>query len=188
MEEANTRYIALGELVEAASAFEMELRGALCALTGSKYAAIIVAGRMAGELIENCIAITKKHREISELAREQLLAVLSKAKINSERRNRLIHDVWAYGGPDGAMLMRSKLRDHTLTVSSTSIEVVQETSRALCETSFELHNILIEALGHQAATIESQLRWEEYLATLTPEELEAMAQRRRGARDGEGAH
>ena len=184
MAEINARYIAMGELVDAASSFEMGLRSALCALIGSKYAAIIVAGRMAGELIDNCTAITKKHREISEPAREQLVTVLSRAKVASERRNRLIHDVWVHGGPNGSMLMRSKFRDHSLPVSSTSVDAVQETTQALREISAELHQILTRELGMLAATIESQLRWEEHVATMTPDEIEVMNQRRRRARDG----
>jgi hypothetical protein len=39
---------------------------------------------------------------------------------------------------------------------------------------------MIDALGASAASIEAQLRWEEYLASLSPEELEAMAARRQG--------
>ncbi|MFC3736991.1 hypothetical protein ACFOS3_07940 [Paractinoplanes deccanensis] len=184
MEETNARYLALGELVDAASTFEMQLRTALCALIGSKYAAVIVAGMMAGELIENCAAVTRRHREITEPARTRLTEVLSTAKTLSERRNRLVHDVWASGGPDGPVLLRSKRRDHTLPASGTSVAVVQETVHALRAVTFELRQALMDELGPEIATIEIQLRWEEHVATMTPEELEAMERRRAAAADG----
>nr|WP_221374791.1 hypothetical protein [Actinoplanes polyasparticus] len=175
--DTNARYLALGELVDAASTFEMQLRAALCALVGSKYAAVIAAGMMAGELIENSAAVAKRHREITEPARSRLTEILSLAKALSEARNRLIHDVWAFGGPEGPVLMRSKRRDHTLPTSGTSVAAVQETAQALRAVTFDLHEALRDAFGLEIATIESQLRWEDHVATMTLEEREALARR-----------
>jgi hypothetical protein len=174
--DETTRYEALGKLVEAASNLEMELRSVFCALIGSKYAAIAAAGRTVNDLIDTSRAIATAHREISEPTRARIRGLLTDAKIASDRRNRLIHDVWAFAGPnDPPMQLKSRRGDHTLPATPTTVDEIDEVARTLRDIGLELHGAMNDAMGLEAASIEAQLRWEEYLATLPPEQRQAAA-------------
>jgi hypothetical protein len=162
VDEDEQRYAALGRLVEAASSLEAGLRSTFCALVGSKYATIAAAGRSVDDLIETCSALTKANREISEPGRDEILSALRRAKPANARRNRLVHDVWVFGHPDGApRLMKSTRGDHTLPITSTSVAEVEQLSQTLLGIEFDLHDALVREVGPERATIESQLRWEE---------------------------
>jgi hypothetical protein len=168
----------LGRTVQAASQFDHALQMLFCALVGSKYAAVVAAGQTTDWLCGSCMALLKAHRELAPEHKDKLLALLQEGKAAADRRNRLVHDVWA-GGPDEKFLMRSRRGTHELAMAPLSLEAVESVQRALTRVSAGLVPVLFEAFGPDATTLEAQLRWEDYLASLSPEELAAMAERRK---------
>jgi hypothetical protein len=179
----------LGAVVEASSQLEMQLRRAFCAMLGSKYAAIVGAGQQTIWLIDNCRAVLKAHREIDEAHRASVDAALVACRDANNKRRQLVHDVWGHG-PEGAMmLLGSRYRDHKLKVSGPeTISTIAATRDALRNCAHQLNAEVEAAFGSDAATIEAQLRWEEYVATLPAADVEGMVRRRAktaGLRDQE---
>src|SRR2546430_319323 len=116
-DEDERRLIALGRVAENSANLEMTLRMALCALVGSKYAAIVAAGQQTAWLIEQSRAIVKAHREISPEDRARLIDILEAcAQANASRRT-LIHHAWGTRPPDDAAQLGSSYRDYRLRVS-----------------------------------------------------------------------
>jgi len=169
---------ALGRVVQAASMLDQELRTAFCALMGTKYAAVVAGGQSTGWLVETCEALTKVHQRLSDEHRRKLLALLTDCRQASERRNRLVHDVWA-GGPEGPALVRSRKHRHDLEIQPETLAETEALARTLNGTSVRLEALLTDALGPDAIVLEVQLRWEDYVRGLSPEELAERLSRRR---------
>lgn len=89
--------IALGRVVQESAQLENVLRMAFCALVGSKYAAIVAAGQQVNWLIEQCRAVAREYREISDEHRNALLEVLGACRQANDERRRLVHHVWGHG-------------------------------------------------------------------------------------------
>jgi hypothetical protein len=96
----DTRYAALGQLVEAAAVMEIALRMAFCVLVGSDHAAVVAGGQETHWLIENCDAIARHRSDLTEAQREQIRTALHDCRVANRDRNRLVHDAWGTG-PDG---------------------------------------------------------------------------------------
>jgi hypothetical protein len=88
------RYAALGRLVELAALMEIALRMAFCVLIGSSYAAVVAGGQETHWLIDNCDAIARHRRDLSEAQVDTIRAALRGCRDANRDRNRLVHDAW----------------------------------------------------------------------------------------------
>jgi hypothetical protein len=95
--EDDTRYAALGQLVEAAAVMEIALRMAFCVLIGSDHAAVVAGGQETHWLIENCDAIARHRSDLAETQRDTIRAALHACRDANRDRNRLVHDAWGTG-------------------------------------------------------------------------------------------
>ena len=98
--EADSRYAALGQVVEAAAVMEIALRIAFCALIGSDHAAVVAGGQETHWLIENCDTIARHRADLAVTHRGAIRAALQACRDANRDRNRLVHDAWGTG-PDG---------------------------------------------------------------------------------------
>lgn len=170
--------IGLGAVVRASSQLEFGLRSLFCALEGSKYAAITAAGQSTDWLLGMSEALLKCNVNISHKHRITLTALLTKIRAAMQERNRYVHDVWA-GAADGATeLMRSRRKSHVLSFRPVTIENLIQTSQMLMECAVHLTIWIGDTLGIEGVGAEAQLRWEDYLNSLSPEELAALLKRR----------
>jgi hypothetical protein len=97
----DSRYEALGQLVEAAAVMEIALRMAFCVLIGSDFAAVVAGGQETHWLIENSDAIALQRADLTPPQRETIRAALHACRVANRDRNRLVHDAWGTG-PGGA--------------------------------------------------------------------------------------
>jgi hypothetical protein len=153
---------------------------AFTTLVGSKYAAIVAAGQNTVWFIENCRAIVKAHRELPEAQKPQVIDALNACAAANQKRTDLIHGVWGIGPGAKAYLLGSKRRDHNLRMSKPiTVDYIESVDRDLNTATTRLQMAL-----HGLPDLESQLRWEEHLASLTPgqlEQLEDIARSQAGA-------
>jgi hypothetical protein len=170
----------LGRVVRAASQLDHSLRTLFCALVGSKYAAVVAAGQPMEWLHTSCMALLKAHREMAPEHKEKLAALLRDAKAAADRRNRLVHDLWGYS-PNGMFLVRSRRGTHERAAQPVTLEEIESVERDLAHVSDGLDRVVANTLGGGALLMEAQLRWEDYLLSLSPEELAALAERRKQA-------
>jgi hypothetical protein len=170
--------IGLGAVVRAASQLELGLRMLFCALDGSKYAAVTAAGQDASWLLERSESILKCRTEVPDEDRSRLAALLGMAKSAIRERNRFVHDVWAGDAPGKPGLMRSQRGRFDLSFNEVTLEGLIQTAQTLIECHIGLTEWIAEALGPDSISVEAQLRWEEYVRSLTPEEREALIERR----------
>jgi hypothetical protein len=168
----------LGRVVRAASQLDHSLQNLFCALVGSKYAAVVAAGQTTEWLYRSCVALLKVHRELAPVHKDKLIALLRDGKAAADRRHRLVHDLWA-SGPNGVFLLRSQRGTHELASQPVSVAEVESVERQLTRVIVQLVPMMFEAFGPDGITLDAQLRWEDYLASLPPEELAAMAERRK---------
>lgn len=96
----DTRYTALGQVVEAAAVMEIALRMAFCVLIGSDHAAVVAGGQETHWLIENCDTIARHRADLTVPQRGTIRAALQACRDANRDRNRLVHDAWGTG-PDG---------------------------------------------------------------------------------------
>jgi hypothetical protein len=97
----DSRYAALGQLVEEAAVMEIALRMAFCVLIGSDYAAVVAGGQETHWLIEYCDALARHRPDLTSSQRDAIRTALHACREANRDRNRLVHDAWATG-PDGA--------------------------------------------------------------------------------------
>jgi len=97
----DSRYAALGQLVEAAAVMEIALRMAFCVLIGSEHAAVVAGGQETHWLIENCDTLARHRTDLTAWQRETIRGALHACRDANRDRNRLVHDAWGTG-PDGA--------------------------------------------------------------------------------------
>jgi hypothetical protein len=171
---------ALGRAVQEASKFDSALQTAFCALVGSKYAAVVAAGQTTDWLSDYCTALAKVHRELAPEYKTKFLELLKEGKDAAGRRHRLVHDLWA-SGPNGTILLQRRRRTHEYSTRAWSLKAIESVTRDLTRATVDLELLLIHAFGPEAVTVEAQLRWEDYLASLSPEELAARVERWRQA-------
>ena len=160
--EMEKRHAALGRVVETSAMLEHGLRSAFCALVGSKYAAIVAAAQNTVWLIEQCEAIMRVHRDISGDQRAAILRVLADAKQVNGERNRMVHHVWTATGKSGALMFGSQRRKHQMTVSGpVRHDTLADLAGNLTKVSVELHGVIFNALGPNAAILDNALSWED---------------------------
>jgi hypothetical protein len=161
---------ALGRVIQAASRFEHELGQAFCALVGSKYAAVLIGGKTSGQLIEDCRALTKAQHELSESAKTAITTALNHCREANKERNRLVHDMWASGPGGASHQLRRERSGYDLAPRSVTLEEISATVNGLTSSAVELNSALLDNMGPERSTLEAQLRWEDALAQMTPDE------------------
>jgi hypothetical protein len=176
---------ALGRVIQAASTFEHELGQAFCALIGSKYAAVLIGGKTSGQLIEDCRALTKAQRELTEPAKATIIAALNRCSEANAKRNRLVHDMWAFGPGGVSHQLRREKSGYDLVSRAVTLEEISAIANDLTSSAVELNSVLTDNLGPQRSTLEAQLRWEDAVAQMTPEERTNLMQRRLAGMLGE---
>jgi hypothetical protein len=159
--------LGLGRTVRAASQLDHTLRMVFCALMGSKHAAVIAAGQPTGWLFDNCEALVRARKDLAPEHKTKLLALVKEGREAAKDRNRLVHDVWAIG-PDGTFLMQSKRGEYELTTKPWSLEEIEAVERRLYRVAVGLERVVVEALGDKVLALEAQLRWEDYVESLSP--------------------
>jgi hypothetical protein len=171
------RLRAIGRIAEASGQLDWALRRAFCALLGSKYGAILAGGQSTVTLINQCKAILRRHREITDADKNALEAILNDcAEVNGRRK--LIHDVWGYG-PGGAttLLRSSQNHGHEVLATPITVEEIEGIGVKYADCERRLAAAVDDAFGYPTAQLEAQLRWEEYVATMPKAELEALLRR-----------
>ena len=169
---------ALGRVVQAAAMLESQLRTVAAALLDTKYAAVVVAGQPASWLLDTIQAVARVHDAVGEDRMSELKALSSKIREALDRRNRLAHGVWSTG-PD------SEITSHTSRYRRVQWEKTPVTLQGLQDVANELNGLaskinfwMVNALPLEASGNEAQIRWEDYLRSLPPEELLRLVQRR----------
>lgn len=170
--------MALGAVVRAASMLELQLRMLFCALEASKYATITAAGQGADWLIGMCQSLAAHRRDIDPAQQAGLEALLADCREAMQRRNRLVHDVWAIGTGGSPLLLRSKRKDYQLTKAPVTIDDVVRTARDLVESTVAITQWMFASLDPEAVGLEAQLRWEDELLSKTDAELREMVAER----------
>jgi hypothetical protein len=164
--EMNQRLMWLGLVVENSAKLEGALRSAFCALVGSKYAVIVAAGQNTAWLIEQCRALTKAHRDISEEHQAAILEVLDAASQANGQRRTMVHHEWTGTSKNGASLVGSKRLTHEMTVDGPIVaDTVGTLAANLLKTSVELHGAITQALGSDATLLDQALSWEDRQGT-----------------------
>jgi hypothetical protein len=162
--------VAVGAVARASANLELGLRGLCCALHASKYAAVTAAGQNILWLVDNCAAVSAKRIDVPQARRDEIRMILSRCKDSIHERNDIIHGLWAVDGQGAPVVLRSRRGSSDLTKSSVTVERVVAAVGSLAECQRRIHDWIREALGHEAVTLEAQLRWEEYIG-LTPPDI-----------------
>ncbi|WP_371480560.1 hypothetical protein [Kitasatospora sp. NBC_00315] len=169
---------ALGRVVQAASSLESELRTVAAALLDTKYAAVVVAGQPANWLLDTIQAVAKVHDRVSEQSLLELQGVSTRIKKALEGRNRLAHGVWGTDSDGSVVSHTSRYRRIHWEKTPVTLTGLQELASEMLTLTTSLHLWVMNALPPEASSNEVQLRWEDYLRSLPPEELLALVQRR----------
>jgi hypothetical protein len=149
---------ALGGIVLEAAYLERVLRASLSALIGSKYATAINGRMMAHELIEDCHRITGAHTDVPEAAKATLTAALNACDVANKRRNRVIHDTWAYL-PDQVMMTLRGERDFEDVAGPASPPAgLTDLPGQIATAAASLAAAVQDALGPDCMRIEDELR------------------------------
>jgi hypothetical protein len=129
--------LALGAVVRASSHLEFVLRSVFCELEDGPNAAVVATGQGADWLLGMNAALAKHRTDIPNDDRDQLGALLSRARSATQDRNRFVHDVWG-GSPDGPLLGRSQRRIASMTNRPLALAEVVVTAHALHSCSTDL--------------------------------------------------
>jgi hypothetical protein len=151
---------ALGAIVLESSYLERNLRAALSALVGSKYAAVIDGRWTAAALIEDCEQIAKHHTHIAQPARLALLAALKACHQANRQRNRMIHDAWAIRPGDVTVTLQGSRKSHDVTITVRTPAEVRLLADQVGEAADNLRSAMTTALGPRWVLIENELRQE----------------------------
>jgi hypothetical protein len=157
------RRYALAQVVEYSVHMEVILRRAFCALIGSKYAAIVAAGQDASWLIDNCRAIVKSHRELSQEGKEAMTEALTACSEAYERRNQLVHGLWNSFDREAEVMVtrRSRRRTFKDVITQWTLHDIQTAGDALRASSEKLIEAIATATGWESMNIWSELVREE---------------------------
>lgn len=173
---------ALGEIMQSAARVEMRWRMLTAALLDTKYAAIVVAGQNMTWLIETALAVAPHHDKVSEEDLNTLKDLVSATKAAFSTRDRYAHSPWGSKG-DETVALRSRMRridwEQTLVTEQGLVELAQELSRLVIEALDWTFKVLPEGVS-----MEAKLRWERYVRSLPPEEIDRMIAQRRKKVDG----
>ncbi len=151
---------ALGGIVLEAACLERVLRASFAALTGSKYTAAIDGRMMAHALIEDCHHIAKVHTEIAEPARAALLEALDACDAANRKRNRVIHDAWAYRASNVMITLQSQRESQDVTAVAMTFGELTELTAQITAATAALAAAVTSALGADSMRIEDRLQLE----------------------------
>lgn len=152
--------IALGSVVRQASMLDHLTRMTYVALVGSQYASVTAGGQMSWWLYDQCEAVVKHRTDVPDEERDALLDLLKRAREATAKRNRLVHDLWAYG-EEGSVLLRSRTKTHRLTQQPMTVEGIADLYREMGHVTVSLMSWVGRVLGEEAESLEAQLRYEE---------------------------
>ncbi len=151
---------ALGGIVLEAACLERVLRASFAALAGSKYTAAIDGRMMAHALIEDCHHIAKVHTEIAEPARAALLEALDACDAANRKRNRVIHDAWAYRASNVMITLQSQRESQDVTTVAMTFGELTELTAQITAATAALAAAVTSALGADSMRIEDRLQLE----------------------------
>jgi hypothetical protein len=153
---ADTRYAALGQLVEAAAVMEIALRMAFCALIGSDYAAVVAGGQETHWLIENCETIARHRADLAVTQRGAIRAALQACRDANRDRNRLVHDAWGTD-PDGTpAALQGTQGSYVITGRTWTTAAICAARDAIVDAQRALLAAIEEALGTARVDIAAQ--------------------------------
>ena len=144
---ADTRYAALGQLVEAAAVMEIALRMAFCVLIGSDYGAVVAGGQETHWLIENCDALARHRADLTATQRQTIRGALHACREANRDRNRLVHDAWATGPDGSAAWMRGGQGSYEITGRTWTTAAIGAVGDAITDAQRALLAAIEEAVG-----------------------------------------
>jgi hypothetical protein len=151
------RYAALGRLVELAALMEIALRMAFCVLIGSTYAAVVAGGQETHWLIDNCDAIVRHRRDLSEAQLETIRAALRACRDANRDRNRLVHDAWGTDADGGPASLTGGQGSYPVTGRAWTTAEIQAVADAIGSAQRALLAAIEDALGPGAMRSAQQL-------------------------------
>jgi hypothetical protein len=151
---------ALGGVVIESAYLEQVLRASLGALTGSKYTAAIDGRIMAHALIEDCRHIARVHTDITESAKAALIGALDDCDAANRKRNRVIHDAWAYRTGDIMITLQDQRGPQDITTAAGTVDELTDLAGQIEAAAATLSAAVTNALGADSLRIEDQLRLE----------------------------
>ena len=161
MEDDESRLlIALGKITESGTTMEWVLRLAFDCLVGSKYAAVVAGGQSASWLIDQCSALTKVNREITEDGRRSLHDALSACESVSRQRNELIHGEKAPLADGRIITALSRRRTHVARESSWTLETIETVSDAIGNAAYALFKAIEDSLSLDVLAVTDELDWD----------------------------
>lgn len=154
----NQRLMALGLLTVRAAKLEEDLRRAFCSLVASKYAPVVAGGQGMSWLIEQCQALVKANREMSDDRKDALLAALVECKNAMEQRNTLVHGI-KISGESRHEIMTSRSRRGTSrpTVESWTDAKIRAVASRLSAVRGALSDAINDGLSFEATTAQFAL-------------------------------
>jgi hypothetical protein len=156
-ETQDDRYRELGRVVEMAAIMEIALRMAFCALTGSKYAAVVAASQETHWLIENCDAIARQHRELAQEQRAAIRRALRGCRQANHDRNRLVHEAWGADDERDAASIAGLRRGYQPGGPARTTAEIRAVADAVIDAEQELLAAVAEALGPESLELARQL-------------------------------
>lgn len=151
------RLEALGRVVAAASMMDEELRLAFTAFLGTEYAAVVAAGQATSWLIVYCRALAKVHKHITKEGRERIKEALDKCEAASQKRNRLVHGLWATSAGQ-AVSLQSKRHTHFVGHEYWTVEQIDDVTNDLFDAYTGLGEPIVAELGMTSMTLGWKLR------------------------------
>src|SRR5215469_649615 len=143
----DTRYTALGQLVEAAAVMEIALRMAFCVLIGSEDAAVVAGGQETHWLIENCESIARHRADLSATQREAIRTALHACRDANRDRNRLVHDAWGTGPNGEPASLRGNQGNYEIIGRTWTAAAIRAVGHAIAEAQRALLAAIEDALG-----------------------------------------
>jgi len=162
-ERWNAQLVAMGSIIRQAAMMDRALEVALCALVGSKYAAVLASGRNTSELISDCRELVKVHTDLMPVGQAAVTEALSACKAASEQRNQLVHSIMSAFGNETVVAAKAVRRSHKITVREWTIAELYEVARALVEAESGLNRAIWLHMGDEAMGLWEQLRIEDML-------------------------
>ena len=162
----DTQMRLLGQIVHNSAMMEFTLRAAFCSLVGSKFAAIVAAGQSVSWLIDQCKALARAHREITEPQREAIITALEHCTSVNVSRNRLVHDVkTGVSADDGSFqTIRSRARDYKTSTQKWTQESLAQVSSDLLRAELNLFAAMQAAVSPEIMVLDQALGWEDRYA------------------------
>ena len=151
---------ALGGIVIESAYLERVLRATFSALVGSKYAAVIDGRMTAHGLIEDCQHIVRVHADIAAAHKSLLAGALASCMAVNAKRNRVIHDAWAYRPGDVMVTLQSQRSSQDVTVKAWTMDELHDLAERISAAASALAAAVMSAFGPDGMRVEDQLRQE----------------------------